>query len=104
MNKTVNLAAVLALGVSLFVIPPALAETYQLPIDGGTTIMKIFLDNGAAKLVSRNNNGSVYEVEMDAGECIANLAITFTNAPRLRTRYDVCSEKGIALTKRTIVW
>lgn len=104
MNKTVKIAAILALGVPLFAVPPVVAETYQLPIDGGTTILKIFLDNGAARLVSRNNSGSVYEVEMDAGECIANLAITFTNAPRLRTRYDVCSEKGIALTKRTIVW
>jgi len=105
LRKAVKMAAVLALGIPLLAIQPAVAETYQLPIEGGTNILKIFMDNGSARLVKRDNDSAVYEVEMDAGECIADMAITFTNnAPRLRTRYDVCSEKGFGLTMRRVVW
>lgn len=103
MRSSVKIIAAISVGLPLLLIPPAIAETYRLPIEGGTTILKIFLDNGRAKLLERDNDTAVYEVEMDPGECIADMALAFSNnAPGLRTRYDVCSEKGFELTMRRV--
>ncbi|MET3896225.1 hypothetical protein ABIB57_000149 [Devosia sp. UYZn731] len=103
MSTITKFVAALALAVPLLCAGQASAATYQLPIEGGTAILKIYLDNGAAHRVGQNRDTVVYEMEMNGSECIADLRLQFSdNASPLRVQYDVCSEKGFGLTMTTI--
>jgi hypothetical protein len=103
LSTVTKFIAVLALAAPLVCMAQASAATYKLQIEGGTGILKIYLDNGTAHRVSQNRDTAIYEMEMNGGECMANLRLQFSNnASPLHVQYDVCSEKGFGLTMRTI--
>jgi hypothetical protein len=96
--------AIMALAAPLLSAGQALAATYKLPIKGGGDILKIFLDNGVARRAGTADGAVVFEVEMEANQCVANLRIAFSiNAPTIPVNgYDVCGEKGFGLTTRMV--
>lgn len=97
MSETTNIITILAIGIPLFSVQPAMARTYLLPIDGAESIHKIVVDKGSAKFVGREGSTLLYELDVNPGECIVDLFINHEpSTPTKRVRYEVCTGRILA--------
>lgn len=71
----------------------AAGETYILPIDFPGEILKIFVDNGSARMLTQNARGYTFQLDMEDGVCLTDLTIIGVPAEPLRLRYDLCAGK-----------
>jgi hypothetical protein len=91
--------AALAAGALSLGTQAASADTYRMPVKGGDTILKVYVDFGKARRVGYEDGAVIYEVEMRENACSSQVRLVFTDATNLTVNYNVCSEQGFGLRK-----
>jgi hypothetical protein len=95
----------LAIGLLAATALPATAATYKMPIKlanmANIEILKVFVDGGTAKRVTRTNNDYLYEVTMKDERCETTIHITTEwKGSSGGLAYNVCAEKGLFIQQR----